>query len=279
MFVTNEGEWNNFVMGQRESEVLDFKKGMTPKLAEIALDIADKANAAGGVLAYGADEGTSEGVKIAMETFDLGPTEPLVTKVEDAMHNHLYGLEPKPGCVQLRLNNGHRVLAVNIRPSLRLVGFHDPSERERVRYAVRVGIDRRYLRPDEVERRILTYSDHRMRLRIDEQMQQLGSRPGVHLRLLSHADQHKGTPTPWTQGRVEVERLEATGVALRFADGRQSVFTVPYDWITTVWRHRAAAGMSAPETSIGLLVAARLGWERDAEGGSHIVGVPVPWPR
>lgn len=280
MFVTSETDWNALVMNQPESERLDFKKNMTPKRDEIALDVAAFANADGGVLAYGACEEERNGVRVATVTEDIGRTEPLVTRVEDAVHTHLHGLEPKHSCIPLVLAGGHRVLAVNIQPSLRLVGFFTPAERERVRYPVRVGTDRRYLRPDDVERRILSYRDRNTRLRITELLNPQELETPVYLMSLVHmANRGRGgEPTPWSKTRVSIVTLEPSGVRLRFGvDNQAPQFVVPYDWIVTVWDY---SDLKEPvvRRHVGLLVAATMTIET-GRAGQAVVGIPMPWPR
>jgi hypothetical protein len=275
VFVTNEADWASKVMGQRESLTLDFKAALTPKNDEVALDIATFANADGGVLAYGAKENEEGGVRLATETRDLGPTEPLVTAIEDAAHSYLYGLDPRPTCVPLKLANGHRVLAVNIPPSPRLVGYFSKNERERVRYPVRVGTDRRYLRPDDVERRILSYAERAMELRLRALLDpQLPEWP-LYLMHLTHMAGADGCqPKPWPQGEPIIEKLDTWGVALRL--GKHG-FVLPYDWIISVWRHTDLQG-ATPRLIPGMLVSATLSLGA-GKAGRGMTGIPMPWPR
>jgi hypothetical protein len=276
MFVTTEADWQRLVVGQRESETLDFKSGVTAKKGEIALDVAAFANAYGGVLAYGAIEGERDGVKVAVGCKDIGPPEPHVSLIEDAVHTHLYGVDPKPQCLPLRVA-GDRVLIVNVPASARLVGYHDTSERERVRYPVRVGTDRRYLRPDEVERRTLSFPARVTQLRIMDLLSQGEKACPLYLLHLTHISRADGLRPQLFLSEPDVvalASLNAWGAVVQFSSRQQgkAEFEIPYDWIVTVWKSKRLHEGTLRVVP-GLLVSATLHWSKD----TGVDGIPMPW--
>jgi len=113
------------IIGQtREDHWLDFKSALGKDNAENARDIAQFANASGGVLILGAEEN-----KQVLTGFTLVPDPPsTITRIDDIVKGHLTPVpvfEPRA----IEVETGKFIVAINIPPSLPLVARHEKHER------------------------------------------------------------------------------------------------------------------------------------------------------
>lgn len=216
-----------------EGQKFDAKKGVTKKASEIAKDVAAFANADGGVLAYGVEESTdANGTKVVSGVEDLGDTQSDCRRIEDATSRLLHGLEHRPDVVPLALRAGENVIAVNIRPSARLVTLWRPGEPV-LRYPVRRGEGTEYLRPDEVDAAMLGYAARAKSIRLRELIEEAETSDVD----LFHVVKRDVPPVLFKpDGPVSVLDLASSGVWFGYGfSGSKIPFLIPYEWVHSTW--------------------------------------------
>jgi len=268
----------------REGLHLDFKRELPDDGREIALDIAAFANMEGGVLAYGVDEDEGpDGRNIATSIVGIGDVDDAAARVEQAMSQWLHGLDFRPRPEKLMPLPANHVLVVNVPASPRLVGARAVSEkRGGIVYPYRTTHGKDYLRPEDVERRIMGTSARAMRIRLADLLAEADGDGGRPVKLHFLKNMNPGTflpqPRPWPHD-VSLVGLTAWGISLHFQGAaKRLVFEVPYEWIASVWWWPAAKN-GTPTEQPALLVAADLSWEVADDTKVGIRAVPMPWSR
>jgi schlafen family protein len=143
----------------RENHWLEFKTDLGSDNIEIARDIAQFANASGGVLIIGAVE-TDQ----ALIAFNPLPDPPkLIARLDNIVKGNLTPvpvIEPHI----FKMTAEATIVAVNVPPSLTLVARHE--KHERYEFVIRAGESKRYMTLLEVEARMQDH-ERRMRLRLE----------------------------------------------------------------------------------------------------------------
>jgi hypothetical protein len=287
--IDNESDFARLVFpGQdgpgREGLELDFKREVPDDGREIALDVAAFANMDGGVLAYGVDEDEGpDGRNIAVSVVGLADVDDAAARVEQAMSQWLHGLDFRPRPEKLMPVPGSHVLVVTVPASPRLVGARAVSEkRGGVCYPYRTTHGKDYLRPEDVERRIMGSTARAMRIRLADFLADGSAATGRPVKLHFLKNMHTTTflpqPRPWPHD-VSLVGLTSWGAQLHFLGAaKRLVFEVPYEWIASVWWWPAPKN-GTPSEQPALLVAADLSWEVADDVKIGIRAVPMPWSR
>lgn len=270
-----------------EGQHLDFKAAVNANDADIALPIAAFANAAGGVVAYGAIESVdpTTGLKVCTGTRDVGDPQQLARRIVEVAKSHLG--EVSVLAVPLVVASGHRVLALNVPPSIPLVGCVLPAEATKIRYAERRGEQTVYLQPHEVEQRILSYRARGARLALEAWRDVLETQTVRVVHLVDGRPCELAAPDPnWIDFKVKVA-LSDNPLSFRLQiyytiresptrrTSRQSKVQhvdIPYAFLAEVWAHKR----SVDHSGVALLLTATVGWESSL---TQPFLIPQPWPR
>jgi hypothetical protein len=203
----------------REGLTVDYKRDLDrrdkKKVADAVETIGAMANAEGGQVFVGIDE--KGGVPVR-EIFGLDDAEDTRKRLENALDVNLALVEPRPRVDILRAE-GKEILAVRVFRSVRLAALWSSSERDKLRYPLRTGQGIDYMRPADVEERILAYGPRAMR----GMLEQLKLESTTRYVTLYHCVEVSGigvagppTTRRWANGPSSVENIAPFGVLLAF---------------------------------------------------------------
>lgn len=194
------------------------------------------ANADGGQVLIGIDE--SGGVP-SRSIVGLAAADDVQKRLEAAMDATLALAEPRPRAWVLSAE-GAEIVVVDVYPSVRLAALWRSGERNKIMYPVRTGQGSDYMRPGDVEARILSYGPRAQRIKLRQLMREVE----VDEVTLFHSVGTSGigvagapVARPWSLGPAFVEATEAFGVRLRVerrerADTVSTELWVPYEWFS-----------------------------------------------
>ena len=231
----------------RESHAFEYKGAIDRdpnkgRGADFASSVGSLANADGGQVLLGVrdKDGAPEKVVGVKKLDEAGKD------IEDSISNFLVGIEPRPTWQPLNYD-GKTVVVVDVFPSVRLVAYWSTGEREKIMYPVRTGDRLRYMRPGDVEARILSYGPRAQRIRIAQLMRRAEDER-VTLRVCTQPALQRVVAV-WGNGEVRVAGLEEFGVRLRFSGRRVrgQVATdpdlwIPYEWVAAHLEYQPEVG-------------------------------------
>lgn len=223
--------------------------------ADFASSVASLANADGGQVLLGVRDKDGAPGKVV----DVGKLEAVGKDIEDTVSKFLVGIEPRPTWQPFDYE-GSTVIVVDVLPSVRLVAYWSPGEREKIMYPVRTGDRLAYMRPGDVEARILSYGPRATRIMLEHLMRQAED-DRVAFRVCTQSAQNRSVHV-WGNGEVRVAALEEFGLRLHFS-GRTCKgkaiedpdLWVPYEWVTAHLERSPEANGPGPERLALLLKA------------------------
>ncbi len=227
----------------RENRTVDYKKALDKRdpngPRDVVETIASMANADGGQVLIGIDE---KGGVPEREIVGLDDAAKVEARVEQAMNDMLALVEPRPRPWVLAAE-GEQIVVVDVYPSVRLAALWHPGKRNQITFPVRTGQGTDYMRPGDVEARVLSYGPRAQRIRI-EQLRERADDDRLELFHVHHGsgkDQgERRVVHPWGDGTVRIAALDELGVSLSITGytplngpGVLGVeLWVPYEWVT-----------------------------------------------
>lgn len=278
MWIRNEEDLRDHLNNpkSREGHAFEYKGAIDRypnkgRGADFASSVGSLANADGGQVLLGVrdKDGAPDKVIGVTKVDEAGKD------IEDSISNFLVGIEPRPTWQPLTFD-GKPVVVVDVLPSVRLVAYWNTGERAKIMYPVRTGDRLSYMRPGDVEARILSYGPRAQRI----VLQQLVDRVGRRARLF-HCHHGSGIRTANARtihiegdADVEIQQLEEFGVELAIYNWNKprspvvvdvGSIWVPYEWITPFLTG------SAGRRCVGLRVAGFV-----QQQGEELIVVPLP---
>lgn len=204
--------------------------------ADFASSVGSLANADGGQVLLGVrdKDGAPDKVVGVKKLDEVGKD------IEDSISNFLVGIEPRPKWKPFEYDAHSTVIVVDVLPSVRLVAYWNTGERDKIMYPVRTGDRLSYMRPGDVEARILTYGPRAQRILI-EQLLERASEKKLGLFHFHHSSGSNvaNAVRVHTAGDADVyaSRLDDFGLELTVSgwtgqtQGTVGRVWIPYDWI------------------------------------------------
>ncbi|MGH1346528.1 MAG: AlbA family DNA-binding domain-containing protein [Nannocystales bacterium] len=229
--------------------------------ADFASSVGSLANADGGQVLLGVREKDGAPDKVV----GVGKLEAVGKDIEDSISNFLVGIEPRPSWQALKYDADTTVIVVDVLPSVRLVAYWNTGEREKIMYPVRTGDRLMYMRPGDVEARVLAYGPRAQRIVLEQLLREAETdETTVYSSNRQYTPQGPGRVVTqlWHHGPARIEEVAAFGIRLEVTHEKQketTEFWIPHDWITAFltrqgWRTRGTLS----EYRVGLVLRATL---------------------
>lgn len=241
----------------RENRVVDYKKNLdhrdTVGPRDVVETIAGMANADGGQVLIGIDE---QGGAPMREIVGLVDAPKVEARVEQAMNDMLALVEPRPRPWVLDVE-GKQIVVVDVYPSVRLASLWRPGERNKIMFPVRTGQGTDYMRPGDVEARILSYGPRSQRIVLE----QLRASVEDEAVVVWHSIRGQGGIDVRRSGYgATIAELGDLGLRLKLAakrTGENGSVWLPYAWITPfLTQERSGRGSTPNEERLALLLRA-----------------------
>ena len=252
-FIRTEDDLKSVVrIGEsREGLHLDVKR-KKPEDHKVVKTLAAFANASGGYLVIGAFEDEEKRIAGFVPVND---PQSVVQQMNDAIDTQTRGFERRPEINIIEVDRKPVVVA-NVEASPRLVALWRSGEASRIQYPVRQDEQAIYLRPYDVEQRILGYLPRVRLLQISDLSRRV---EGAHQEVVPcvvHCTSRIRSKNEVIPQQLQAELVEPTdwGIRLRILDavseGRQLPpfeCMVPAEWVASVWLANGKGRRGTPQ--------------------------------
>lgn len=208
-----------------ESIHWDYKQSFNPKKAEdLAIDLAAFANTFGGTLLIGVAEKT-DGAKKVASGFVPGIN---VEEIRKTVHTHISEIiSPKIDVQVVPIEvSGNLVVAINVEPSINLVGVCLDRDRRQYSFPYRTEFGNRFLTLEEVEERMADNKTRAMYLKLKKYIPS-GGKVNVY-------------PAPIANNKIEwrFEWIHNSENEIRLDQNGYRSIDIPISFIEEVWNGR-----------------------------------------
>lgn len=208
-----------------ESIHWDYKQSFNPKKAEdLAIDLAAFANTFGGTLLIGVAE-KSDGAKKVASGFVPGIN---VEEIRKTVHTHISEIiSPKIDVQVVPIEvSGNLVVAINVEPSINLVGVRLDKDRQSFSFPYRTEFGNRFMTFEEVENRMADNKTRAMYLKLKKYIPS-GGKVNVY-------------PAPIANNKIEwrFEWIHNSENEIRLDQNGYRSIDIPISFIEEVWNGR-----------------------------------------
>lgn len=217
-----------------ESIHWDYKQYFSPKKSEdFAIDLAAFANTFGGTLLIGVAEKT-DGVKKVASGFVPGIN---VEEIRKTVHTHISEIiSPKIDVQVVPIEvSGNLVVAINVEPSINLVGVCLDRDRRQYSFPYRTEFGNRFLTLEEVEERMADNKTRAMYLKLKKYIPS-GGKVNVY-------------PAPIANNKIEwrFEWIHNSENEIRLDQNGYRSIDIPISFIEEVWNGRGGICLKLSE--------------------------------
>lgn len=208
-----------------ESIHWDYKQSFNPKKAEdLAMDLAAFANTFGGTLLIGVAEKT-DGAKKVASGFVSGIN---VEEIRKTVHTHICEIiSPKIDVQVVPIDvSGNLIVAINVEPSINLVGVRLDKDRRSFSFPYRTEFGNRFMTFEEVENRMADNKTRAMYLKLKKYIPS-GGKVNVY-------------PAPIANNKIEwrFEWIHNSENEIRLDQNGYRSIDIPISFIEEVWNGR-----------------------------------------
>lgn len=208
-----------------ESIHWDYKQSFNPKKVEdLAIDLAAFANTFGGTLLIGVAE-KSDGAKKVASGFVPGIN---VEEIRKTVHTHISEIiSPKIDVQVVPIEvSGNLVVAINVEPSINLVGVRLDKDRQSFSFPYRTEFGNRFMTFEEVENRMADNKTRAMYLKLKKYIPS-GGKVNVY-------------PAPIANNKIEwrFEWIHNSENEIRLDQNGYRSIDIPISFIEEVWNGR-----------------------------------------
>lgn len=208
-----------------ESIHWDYKQSFNPKKAEdLAIDLAAFANTFGGTLLIGVAE-KSDGAKKVASGFVPGIN---VEEIRKTVHTHISEIiSPKIDVQVVPIDvSGNLIVAINIEPSINLVGVCLDKDRRSFNFPYRTEFGNQFMTFEEVEKRMADNKTRAMYLKLKKYIPS-GGKVNVY-------------PAPIANNKIEwrFEWIHNSENEIRLDQNGYRSIDIPISFIEEVWNGR-----------------------------------------
>lgn len=217
-----------------ESIHWDYKQSFSPKKSEdFAIDLAAFANTFGGTLLIGVAE-KSDGVKKVASGFVPGIN---VEEIRKTVHTHISEIiSPKIDVQVVPIEvSGNLVVAINVEPSINLVGVCLDRDRRQYSFPYRTEFGNRFMTLEEVEERMADNKTRAMYLKLKKYIPS-GGKVNVY-------------PAPIANNKIEwrFEWIHNSENEIRLDQNGYRSIDIPISFIEEVWNGRGGICLKLSE--------------------------------
>lgn len=217
-----------------ESIHWDYKQSFNPKKVEdIAIDLAAFANTFGGTLLIGVAEKT-DGAKKVASGFVPGIN---VEEIRKTVHTHISEIiSPKIDVQVVPIDvSGNLVVAINVEPSINLVGVCLDRDRRQYSFPYRTEFGNRFMTLEEVEERMADNKTRAMYLKLKKYIPS-GGKVNVY-------------PAPIANNKIEwrFEWIHNSENEIRLDQNGYRSIDIPISFIEEVWNGRGGICLKLSE--------------------------------
>ena len=208
-----------------ESIHWDYKQSFNPKKAEdLAIDLAAFANTFGGTLLIGVAE-KSDGAKKVASGFVPGIN---VEEIRKTVHTHISEIiSPKIDVQVVPIDvSGNLIVAINVEPSVNLVGVCLDKDRRSFNFPYRTEFGNQFMTFEEVEKRMVDNKTRAMYLKLKKYIPS-GGKVNVY-------------PAPIANNKIEwrFEWIHNSENEIRLDQNGYRSIDIPISFIEEVWNGR-----------------------------------------
>lgn len=217
-----------------ESIHWDYKQSFSPKKSEdFAIDLAAFANTFGGTLLIGVAEKT-DGAKKVASGFVPGIN---VEEIRKTVHTHISEIiSPKIDVQVVPIEvSGNLVVAINVEPSINLVGVRLDKDRRSFSFPYRTEFGNRFMTLEEVEKRMVDNKTRAMYLKLKKYIP-FGGKVNVY-------------PAPIANNKIEwrFEWIHNSENEIRLDQNGYRSIDIPISFIEEVWNGRGGICLKLSE--------------------------------
>ncbi len=217
-----------------ESIHWDYKQSFSPKKSEdFAIDLAAFANTFGGTLLIGVAE-KSDGVKKVASGFVPGIN---VEEIRKTVHTHISEIiSPKTDVQVVPIDiSGNLIVAINVEPSVNLVGVCLDKDRRSFSFPYRTEFGNRFMTFEEVENRMADNKTRAMYLKLKKYIPS-GGKVNVY-------------PAPIANNKIEwrFEWIHNSENEIRLDQNGYRSIDIPISFIEEVWNGRGGICLKLSE--------------------------------
>ena len=217
-----------------ESIHWDYKQSFSPKKSEdFAIDLAAFANTFGGTLLIGVAE-KSDGAKKVASGFVPGIN---VEEIRKIVHTHISEIiSPKIDVQVVPIDvSGNLIVAINVEPSINLVGVRLDKDRRSFSFPYRTEFGNRFMTFEEVEKRMVDNKTRAMYLKLKKYIPS-GGKVNVY-------------PAPIANNKIEwrFEWIHNSENEIRLDQNGYRSIDIPISFIEEVWNGRGGICLKLSE--------------------------------